>query len=108
MSLFQRMYEETERPLAFNHFLTIRGETRPDSFIKNYGIGTVIRRKIYRDFLFFEIEPSANFRQPLYEDDRELVWQIVARLEIHLARDLIKRYDKKQEDKARREDIDEG
>ncbi len=91
LSLFQRFYEDTERPLAFNHFLAVRGKTRPDSFVQNYAVGTILRRKLYRDFLFFEIEPSANFRQPGYDEDRELSWQLVLRLEIHLARDLAKR-----------------
>lgn len=106
LSLFQRYYEDTKRPMAFNHFLTIRGETRPDSYVQNYALGTVFRRQIYRDFLFFEFEPSANYRQPGYDEDRDLVWQVVLRLEIHLARDLVKRYNKKQE-RARGDDTDE-
>lgn len=91
LSLFQRFYEETERPWAFNHFLTIRGETDPKSYVQNYALGTVFRRKVYRDFLFFEVEPSANFRQPNPFEDRDLAWQVVLKLEIHLARDLIRR-----------------
>jgi hypothetical protein len=97
LSLFQRWYEETKRPLAVNHFLSIRGETRPDPYVGTYSLGTVVRRKIYRDFLFFEVEPSANFRQRGYDEDRDLAWQIVFRLEIHLARDLVKRRKKVQE-----------
>lgn len=91
LSLFQRFYEETERPWAFNHFVTIRGETEPESYVQNYALGTVFRRKVYRDFLFFEVEPSANFRQANPFEDRDLAWQVVLRLEIHLARDLVKR-----------------
>ena len=51
----------------------------------------MFRRKVYRDFLFFEVEPSANFRQPNPFEDRDLAWQVVLKLEIHLARDLIRR-----------------
>ena len=102
LSLFQRFYEETARPWAFNHFLTIRGETRPESFVQNYRVGTVFRRQVYRDFLFFEVEPSANYRKPNYEEDRELAWQIVLRLEIHLARDLVKRRAKIEEQRETR------
>ena len=59
--------------------------------MQNYAVGTIVRRQIYRDFLFFEIEPSANYRKLGYEADRDLAWQLVLRLEIHLARDLINR-----------------
>jgi hypothetical protein len=91
LSLFQRFYEDTERPWAFNHFVTIRGETDPKSYVQNYALGTVFRRKVYRDFLFFEVEPSANYRKPNPYEERDLVWQVVLKLEIHLARDLIRR-----------------
>lgn len=91
LSLFQRWYEDTERPLAINPYILARGETQPDSFVQNYAVGTIVRRQIYRDFLFFEIEPSANYRKLGYEADRDLAWQLVLRLEIHLARDLINR-----------------
>ncbi len=102
LSLFQRFKEETSRPLAFNHFLTIRGETEPKSYVQNYALGTVFRRKVYRDFLFFEVEPSANFRKPNPFEDRDLVWQIVLRLEIHLARDLAKRQQEIEEERETR------
>lgn len=97
VSLFQRYYEDTKRPLAFRHFGLIRGETQPDSWVQNYALGTVVRRQMYRDFLFFEIEPSANYRRRDYEDDHDLAWQIIFRVEIHLARDLVKRRKKIQE-----------
>ena len=102
LSLFQRFYEETERPLAFNHFVTVRGETRPESYIQNYALGTLVRRQIYRDFLFFEVEPSANYRKPGHGEDRELAWQLVFRLEVHLARDLVKRRQRVQEKRETR------
>jgi len=91
LSLFQRWYEDTERPLAVNYYGLIRGETQPESYIKNYALGTILRRRIYRDFLFFEVEPSANYRKRNYDQDRQFAWQLVLRLEIHLARDLVKR-----------------
>ena len=102
LSLFQRFYEETDRPLAFNHFLTVRGETRPESYTQNYALGTVVRRQIYRDFLFFEVEPSANYRKPGHGEDRELAWQLVLRLEVHLARDLVKRRQRIEEKRETR------
>ncbi|WP_156507620.1 hypothetical protein [Halioglobus sp. HI00S01] len=91
LSLFQRFWPDTERPLAMNHFVTVRGETKPKSYVQNYTIGTLWRRQVYRDFLFFEVEPTLNYRQPEYEEDREVAWQIMLRLEIHLARDFSKK-----------------
>ena len=87
LSLFQRFKQDTKRPLAMNHFVSVRGETRPTSFIKNYRLGTVWRRQVYRDFLFVEMEPAMNYRRRDYEEKRELSWSFVIRLEIALARD---------------------
>lgn len=87
LSLFQRFRQDTKRPLAMNHFVSVRGETRPTSFIKNYRLGTVWRRQVYRDFLFVEMEPAMNYRRRDYEEKRELSWSFVIRLEIALARD---------------------
>ena len=95
VSLAQRFREDTKRPLALNHFVSVRGETRPTSYIKNYRLGTLWRRQIYRDFLFFEVEPAINYRRPDYEDSREVVWSVVARLEIALSRDLTRRKSRK-------------
>jgi hypothetical protein len=102
LSLFQRFKVDTKRPLALNHFASIRGETRPKSFIKNYRMGTIWRRQVYRDFLFVELEPAMNYRRPEYEEKRELIWSFVIRLEIALSRDLTrrKRDISKEEDSA--------
>ena len=98
LSLFQRFGKDSKRPLALNHFASVRGETRPTSFIKNYRLGTIWRRQVYRDFLFLEMEPAVNYRRRDYEDTRELSWSFVIRLEIALARDF---------SRGRREDRDE-
>lgn len=90
LSLFQRWYEDTKRPLAVNYFGTILGETRPKGYVKNYRLGAIVRRQVYRDFLFFEIEPAINYRQDTYYDDRDWVWSVALRLEIHLSRDFIR------------------
>jgi hypothetical protein len=106
LSLFQRWYEDTSRPLAVNPYFTVRGETQPDSYVQNYSLGTIVRRQMYRDFLFFEVEPSANYRKLEYGDDRDLAWQLIFRLEVHLARDLVKRRNRNQAE-AREDDTDE-
>lgn len=100
LSLFQRFKQDTKRPLAMNHFVSVRGETRPTSFIKNYRLGTIWRRQVYRDFLFVEMEPAMNYRRRDYEEKRELSWSFVIRVEIALARDFSRgsRRNRDQED----------
>jgi len=101
LSLFQRFGEDSNRPLALNHFVSVRGETRPTSFIKNYRLGTIWRRQVYRDFLFLEIEPAMNYRRRDYEDTRELSWSFMIRLEIALSRDFSRiRRDDPEDEKA--------
>ncbi len=46
------------------------------------------RRKVYREFLFFEVEPAYNYRRRNLDEDREGAWSIVLRMEIALQRDL--------------------
>jgi hypothetical protein len=88
LSLRQRKKQDTRRPVAIAYFTSINGVTRPNSRVKNYRAGVLWRRKIYRDYLFFEVEPAMNYRQRKPEDDREPAWSVVLRLEIALERDL--------------------
>lgn len=90
-SYSQRWYEETRRPLAVAYFVSVGGRTRPEPFDSGYTIGTQLRRQMYRDFLFFEIEPTYNISREAHDDSFGNYWSIVMRLEIHLARDLVKR-----------------
>ena len=103
MSLFQRYKSDTKRPLALNHFFTVAGETQPDSFVKNYSLGTIWRRQVYRDFLFVELEPAINYRRAEYEDERDVAWAFVVRLEIALSRDFSRAG---KRDRARDDDSD--
>ncbi len=88
LSLFQRWYADRKRPVAFRYFGSVTGVTRPDAFVKNYRLGIVWRRKVYRDFLFAEIEPAYNYRRRTLDVDREGAWSLVLKLEIALERDL--------------------
>ena len=88
VSLRQRRKQETKRPIAISYFTSVNGVTRPDSLVKNYRAGVLWRRQIYRDYLFFEVEPAFNYRRRKLEDEREPVWSIVLRLEVALERDL--------------------
>jgi hypothetical protein len=60
------------------------GQTEPYDFVKNYKVGARFRRQAYRDWLFWEIEPSYNWRidEPYF--DREGAWRIELRLEFLL------------------------
>ena len=73
--------------MAVSYFGTIDGVTDP-SHTKNYRLGVLVRRQVYRRFLFVEVEPSYNWRRREKEDNREGVWAIELRFEIALERDL--------------------
>jgi len=88
LSLRQARGMNSKRPIALNYYGTINGVTRPDAFVRNYRLGMIWRRQIYRDYLFFEVEPTLNYRRRKLEDDRETAWGLVLRLEIALERDL--------------------
>ncbi|MDX1558522.1 MAG: hypothetical protein R3193_06425 [Marinobacter sp.] len=88
LSLRQRFFADAARPLGVRYSMSVNGVTRPESFEKNYSAGVILRRQVYRDFLFFEVEPSYNYRRKEFEDERAGVFRIVFRLEIALQRDL--------------------
>lgn len=60
------------------------GQTEPYDFVKNYKLGLRLRRQAYKDFVFWEVEPSYNWRidEPYFE--REGAWRIELRLEFLL------------------------
>lgn len=62
-------------------YVGVDGQTEPYEFVKNYKIGLRLRRQAIRDFLFWEIEPSYNWRidEPYF--DREGAWRVELRLE---------------------------
>lgn len=91
LALRQRVNPNARRPIAVTYFGALTGETRPEKFEKNYRVGMVWRRQVYRDFLFLELEPAYNYRRQKFEDDRETVWSMVVRLEIALQRNLIRK-----------------
>ncbi len=88
LSLSQRYLKDSKRPIATNTFLAINGVTQENKFTKNYKLGFLFRRQIYRDFLFIELEPAINYRRREFEDNRDIVWGLVVRLEVALEKDL--------------------
>ncbi len=73
--------------LVISYFGAINGITDP-SYTKNYRLGMLFRRQVYRQYLFAELEPSYNFRRNNVDADRNGVWKVVVRFEIALQRDL--------------------
>ena len=90
-SVRHRLARHTRRPIALSYYAAVRGVTRPDSYVKNYRLGVTVRRRVYRDFLFVEIEPAINFRRPDLEDPRGNYWSLMVRVEIALEKDLRRR-----------------
>jgi len=86
----QRRDSDRKRPYAMSYFGSINGITDPSSLVKNYQVGVEFRRRVYRDFLFFEVEPSWNYRRPNEEESRSGAWAVVLRLEVALQRDLMR------------------
>jgi hypothetical protein len=100
LNLRHRLLEHTKRPLVLSYYAVVNGVTRPEQWVRNYRLGILLRRQIYRDFLFFEIEPSINYRRRQYEDDRDFALGIIGRLEIALEKDL-RRIKPRKDDRMR-------
>ncbi len=100
-SVRHRLAAATGRPLALSYYAAVRGVTQPDSFVKNYRLGVTMRRRVYRDFLFLEIEPAINFRRRNLDEGRGEYWSIMARLEIALERDLRRRSRRRNENRSK-------
>lgn len=61
---------------------SVRGDTRPAYEVQNYRVFTGYRRSIFRNWLFWELEPDVNW--PLRPDGtRDPVYGATLRLEIH-------------------------
>jgi hypothetical protein len=88
LGLRERRYADSRHPLAVNYFGAVSGETRPAAYVKNYRLGVLLRRQVYRDYLFMELEPAYNYRKQDADDDRDWAWSLVFRLEVALQRDL--------------------
>ena len=68
-------------------FTSVKGYTDP-AYTRNYRIGGLIRSRVWRRYLFMELEPSYNWRKNNEADDRDGVWNVVFRIEIVFMRDL--------------------
>jgi hypothetical protein len=68
---------------ALQAFTYITGETDP-RYLKTRGVGMGYRRKLWRRWLFWELEPNYQWRKPDAGDNREGVFSIDLRLELVL------------------------
>lgn len=91
LSLRQRLNTESSRPVVLRYTASVSGVTRPDNFNKNYRLGLLWRRQVFRDFLYLELEPAYNYRKKTIDQKRDSVWSFEVKLEINLERDLRKK-----------------
>jgi hypothetical protein len=59
--------------------------------VKNYRVGVLFRRQVYRRYLFMEVEPAYNYRKENEDAKRQFAWSIALRLQIALERDLTRK-----------------
>jgi len=85
--LYQRRSVHKSDPRVFAWFSSINGVTDP-SYVKNYRLGVLFRRQLYRPFLFVELQPSYNFRKNRNDDQRRGAWSLEFNFEVALERDL--------------------
>lgn len=87
---YRRWLDDHEKfPSAIEYFVAVSGRDQPENFETNYRLGFLYRKQFFRQFLYYEIEPSYNWRRDQYEEKREGVLGIVLRLEVMLDRDLV-------------------
>ncbi|EED31435.1 conserved hypothetical protein [gamma proteobacterium NOR5-3] len=87
---YRRWLDDHEKfPSAIEYFVAVSGRDQPENFETNYRLGFLYRKQFFRQFLYYEIEPSYNWRRDQYEEKREGVLGIVFRLEVMLDRDLV-------------------
>jgi len=85
--LFECRSVHKSDPRVFAWFGSINGVTDP-SYVKNYRLGVLFRRQLYRPFLFVELQPTYNFRKHDNDDVRRGAWGVELNFEVALERDL--------------------
>ncbi len=94
----RRFHTGEGRNAGVRYFVRTDGTTHPETYAHNYTLGAAYRQQFYRDFLYFEVEPTYSWRRETLEERREGVWGVVLRLEILLERDLIHSWRKRDWD----------
>ena len=65
-------------------YVEVQGQTKPSSYVSNYQLGLRFRAQALRKFLFFELEPTFNYRIDEPYAPRAGAWAIEARVEFLL------------------------
>lgn len=102
LSLFRRTVTlEGNRRLGISYYGSVKGVTDPKSYVRNYKLGVLFRRPVFRKFLFLEVEPAYNYRKRKPEENRQFAWSIELRFQIALQSNQNRRKNKHpQEDPA--------
>lgn len=69
-------------------YVGMGGRTEPFDYTDNYQIGVRLRRQAIREYLFFELEPSYNWRIDEPGMDRRGAWNLSFRVEVLLDAEL--------------------
>ncbi|MCP5129083.1 MAG: hypothetical protein H6985_05810 [Pseudomonadales bacterium] len=95
LSLFKRHKTVSRnRELGVNYFGAINGVTDPESYVKNYRLGVLFRRQVFRRYMFLELEPAYNYRKQNPHEKRQFAWSVSLGLQIALERDLARKKNK--------------
>lgn len=73
--LFQRINEKS----ALRYRFRVKGETHPHGVVRNYLLSVRYRRRLYKKWLFGEVEPGAFFNR---DDDWKISPEVTLRLEV--------------------------
>lgn len=66
---------------AMSWYARVNGETSP-GFVASYDLGVRLRKNIYREWLFVEIEPGFTWRKDTFDMEREATPYVFLRLEM--------------------------
>lgn len=72
---------------ALSYFVSAGGETKPSHYTSSYGLGVRYRQRVYRQWLYAEIQPAYHWRRPHYEDSRRGSASILLRLDAVFTRE---------------------
>jgi hypothetical protein len=67
---------------AIVYFTQVAGDTRPEYQTSRYGLGTTYRQRLFKPWLFSEVEPRYFWVYDELDDRREGIASIVFRLEV--------------------------
>lgn len=82
LSLFRHLNDK--KAISYNSWVS--GHAEPRREVSNFGLSARYRQNIYRDWLFFEIEPSISWRVTDAGSQYDFVPGIIFRVEVQIGR----------------------